>query len=82
MTPVRISFLAFVASLAACGGTPDLTCEEGNYKSAVRAPRVQAPEDLDNLRPTREMPLPTASPRDARPGGSPCLDMPPPVTGT
>jgi hypothetical protein len=77
-----MSFLALAVSLAACGGTPELTCDEGSYKSAVRAPRVQAPEDLDNLEPAREMPLPTASPRDPRPEGSPCIELPPTVIGS
>ena len=82
MMLLRTGVLAVIASLAACGGAPDLTCEEGTYKSAVRGPRVQAPEDLDSLQPTREMPLPTASPRDPRPEGAPCLDRPPTVIGS
>jgi len=82
MTLARMSLLALVASLAACGGTPDLTCDEGSYKSAVRGPRVQAPEDLDQLQPAREMPVPTASPRDSRPEGAPCIDRPPTVIGS
>jgi len=78
----RIIVFAVIAGLAACGGTPDLTCDEGNYKSAVRGPQVDAPDDLDDLDPLRAMPLPTASPQEPRPEGSPCLDMPPVVLGT
>ena len=82
MTLTRMSFLALVASLGACGGSADLTCEEGSYKRAVRGPRVQAPEDLDNLQPNREMPVPTASPRDPLPEGAPCIELPPAVIGS
>lgn len=80
MTLVRIILIACVAGLAACGGSKDLTCEEGPYKSAVLPPRVQVPEDLDSLDPLREMPLPEPSPRPDRPEGAPCLDRPPAVT--
>ena len=82
MTLARSIFLILVASLAACGGSSDLTCDEGNYKSAVRGPQVDTPPDLDDLDPLREMPLPSASPREDRPVGAPCLDMPPTVIGS
>ena len=82
MMLVRIIFLAVVAGLASCGGTEDLTCDEGSYKTAVRGPQVDTPVDLDDLNPLREMPLPAASPREPRPAGSPCLDRPPVVIGT
>lgn len=79
MTGIRIALLGVVAMMAACAGEPDLTCDESAYMSTVRAPKVQAPDDLDDLEALREMPLPTASPQEARPAGGPCLDMPPEV---
>ena len=82
MMLARLIFLVLLSGLAACGGSKDLTCDESPYKSAVRAPRVQAPADLDNLEPLREMPLPEASPQKPRPEGSPCLDRPPMTLGT
>jgi len=80
MTLVRIILIACVVGLAACGGNKNLVCDEGPYQSAVRAPRVQAPEGLDSLEPLREMPLPEPSPRPDRPEDAPCLDSPPSVS--
>ncbi len=82
MTLARSIILILIASLAACGGSKDLTCEEGSYKSSVRGPRVDTPPDLDALDSLREMPLPAASPRQDRPEGAPCLDMPPTAIGS
>ncbi len=82
MILVRIILIAVVAGLTACGGSKDLTCDEGPYQTAVLAPRVAVPEDLDNLDPLREMPLPEASPQAERPEGAPCLDRPPSVITT
>jgi len=82
MMLARLTFVFLLSGLAACGGSKDLTCDEGPYKSAVRAPRVQSPADLDTLEPLREMPLPEASPQTPRPEGSPCLDRPPVILGT
>lgn len=79
MMLARLVFIALIAGLAACGGSADLTCDEGVYKSAVRGPRVQAPDDLDALEPLREMPLPEASPQPEREEGLPCIDMPPAI---
>jgi len=77
MMLVRLLLIAAVAGLSACGGSKELTCDEGPYRDAVNAPRIQVPEDLDSLEPLREIPLPEASPRPDRPEGSPCLDRPP-----
>jgi len=76
MMLARLIFIALVSGLVACGGD-DMVCDEGPYQSAVRAQRVQSPADLDSLEQLREMPLPTASPREPRPEGSPCLENPP-----
>jgi len=80
MMLVRLILIAAVAGLAACGGSKNLTCDEGPYQEAVGAPRIQVPEGLDSLEPLREIPLPDASPRPDRPEGAPCLDRPPVVT--
>ena len=77
MMSVRLVFIFCVIGLVACGCSKNLTCDEGPYTSAVRGPRIQAPGDLDNLEPLKEMPLPAASPQPPRPDASPCLDQPP-----
>ncbi len=65
------------------GGEIDNTCDEvRTYQLAAEGRRIEVPEDLDNLDPFREMPLPEASPRPPRPKGRPCLDLPPAILGT
>ena len=65
--------------LAACGGDTMMTCDEGPYQAAIRAPKVTAPEGLDNLDPLNEMPLPEASPREEVVYDGPCLESPPQI---
>ena len=78
MILARLIFLSLIAGLTACGGQSELECEEpGVYLAAKQAPRVAAPDDLDNLDPLKEMPLPEASPQPPRPAGSPCIEKPP-----
>ena len=81
MTAVRLALgLLVIAALNACRGQMDLSCDEVSlYQLAAESERVRAPEDLDDLDPLREIPLPEASPRPDRPEGSPCLDRPPAV---
>ena len=71
----RLRSLALVGvalALGACGGTADLTCDEVQYyQTAVLTDRVVAPDDLDQLDPNREMPMPEASPRPPREPGHP-----------
>ncbi len=81
MKLARLTIIALVAGLSACGGKKNLTCDEGPYQTAERAPRVETPDGLDDLEPLKEMPLPEASPQPPRPEGSPCLDRPPIVIG-
>jgi len=78
---IRLTVLLLLAAgLHACGGSADLTCDDVQvYQLAVESKRVEAPEDLDNLDPLREVPLPEASPREALPPGSDCVDRPPKV---
>lgn len=78
MTLARLTMIALITALAGCGGSTELTCDtEASYLSAVRAPRVQAPADLDNLQEFKEMPVPQASPQVQRSADSSCLDAPP-----
>ena len=80
MILARLILLSAVAGLTACGGQSELECEEATvYLAAKQTPRVAAPDDLDNLDPLREMPLPEASPQQPRPAGSTCLEMPPAI---
>ena len=81
MTPARLMLLVCVASLTACGGTPEIECEDGNYKNAVRSSRISTPEGLDDLDRLKEMPIPAASPRPPREDDGRCLEMPPTIVG-
>jgi hypothetical protein len=77
---ILLTIIPVLAALAACGGTPELSCDEvQSYQLAVEGKRIETPEDLDGLNELREMPLPEASPRPPRPEGSPCLDLPPSI---
>ena len=77
---MRLLFpLVSVLLIAGCGGDSMMTCDEGPYQAAVRAPRVVAPEGLDNLDPLDEVPLPEASPREEGTYEGPCLESPPQV---
>lgn len=68
--------------LTACGGTPDLTCDEDSpYKNAHSSPPVKAPEGLNDLDPLKAVPLPEANPQPPRPKGKNCLDLPPEIEG-
>jgi uncharacterized lipoprotein len=72
---------SLVGMLAACGGSNDITCDDVQYyQLAEEGKRVEAPEDLDDLDPLREMALPEASPREPREAGSPCFDRPPGIS--
>ena len=77
MTMTRaLPLLALLGLSAGC--SVDLTCDEPQeYEFAQAGTRVTAPDDLDQLESSREQPIPKASPRDPRPQGSPCLDLPP-----
>ena len=79
MTVVKLLFsLALLASLVACGGSEDITCNDPSpYQLAMPGKRVTAPDGLDNLETIKEMPLPEASPSKPRSADSPCLDRPP-----
>ena len=75
----RLVLLTGVLLVAGCGGETMMTCDEGPYLAALRAPRVAAPEGLDNLNPLSEMPLPEASPREDDGYAGPCLESPPQI---
>jgi len=56
----------------------DLSCDDVEaYERAQGGARIDAPDDLDELEASKEMRVAHASPRDPRPEGSPCLDLPP-----
>lgn len=81
----RISALlaATLWAISGCGGTVDRSCDDVRiYQLAGEGKRIQVPDDLDPLDELREMPLPEASPRDERPAGAPCLDLPPNILAT
>lgn len=79
MSLARLALLALVSGAAGCGGDKVLECDSGPYMTAVRAEKVQAPEDLDDLDPLQEVPLPEASPQVPRAEDAPCLDFPPSI---
>jgi uncharacterized lipoprotein len=73
------SVLCIFACVAGCGGD-NRTCNDPSpYKFAVEGKRVDVPDDLNNVEARNEMPLPEISPRQPRPEGSPCLDLPPEI---
>ncbi|MDE0755910.1 MAG: hypothetical protein OSB26_14795 [Woeseiaceae bacterium] len=74
---VTLGILGATASMVGCGGAPD-TCEELLfYEYAESGKRIDAPDGLDGLAASRELVIPSASPREAREPGSGCLDKPP-----
>ena len=75
--------LAVLAGVAACNSNPtQKSCDEvRRYQLAEEGQRLTTPDDLDELEPLREIPLPQASPRPPRPEGSPCIDLPPSILG-
>ena len=79
---IRLALMASCLSvlLAGCGGNVgSVSCDEGPYLAAVSAPKVQAPEGLDDLDPLAEMPMPEASPQEPRPDDGRCLEQPPTI---
>lgn len=76
----RTALILLVSCLAACGGDKGtVKCDVGPYLAAARAPKVEAPDGLDNLDPLDEMPLPAASPQPPRPDDGTCLEQPPQI---
>ena len=74
--------LLLLSGLSACATDALAPCEDVyRYQLATEGKRIETPEDLDDLEPLREMPLPEASPRPPRPEGSPCIDLPPSILG-
>lgn len=79
MRPVTlITTTALAVCLSGCGS--NLTCDDPQaYQEAVEVTKIDAPDGLDGLEESREMVIPRSSPRDPRPPGSPCLDLPPTI---
>jgi hypothetical protein len=63
--------------LGACGGASTVCEKPKLYQQSQLGKRIEAPEGLDPLQPSREMTIPEASPRDPRPENAPCLELPP-----
>jgi len=63
--------------LGACGGASSVCEKPKLYQQSEPGKRIEAPEGLDPLQPTREMTIPDPSPRDPRPADAPCLELPP-----
>jgi uncharacterized lipoprotein len=63
--------------LGACGGAASVCEKPKLYQQSQLGKRIEVPEGLSPLQPDREMSIPDASPRDPRPTGAPCLEMPP-----
>lgn len=63
--------------LGACGGASSVCEKPKLYQQSELGKRIEAPEGLDPLQPTREMTIPDPSPRDPRPADAPCLELPP-----
>ena len=82
MKLLQLMLVAALFFVSGCRGGSDLKCDdEGEYQRATRAPRIQVPEDLDNLDALKEMPVPEASPQRERLNEGACLESPPIVTG-
>lgn len=70
--------LMIVVCTAFAGCAKDLTCDDvQQYQKAREGTRIDAPADLDQLEASKELTVPSASPRDPRVKGLPCLDLPP-----
>ncbi len=69
-----------VLAVSACRGDAEIKCSSGgDYQTATTAPRVQVPEDLDNLDALKEIPLPEASPQAPGSAGQECIEQPPDI---
>lgn len=81
---LRIGIVLMLAgALGACGNKGVKGCDKPQrYQESVQNDRIQAPDDLDTLDTLREMPVPEANPRQERPEGSPCLELPPRIFTT
>lgn len=81
MIAARLLTILLLSTAAGCG-TVDMSCDEQEfYELAEEGKRIEVPEGLDSLDEFKEIPLPQASPREERPEGSPCLDLPPTILG-
>lgn len=76
---VLIPALLLTLTAGCSGNGGSAACDDGPYLAAARAPKVEAPDGLDELDPLNEMPLPAASPRQPRPADAPCIDQPPQI---
>ncbi len=77
MRGLRLAAVAVsVTILGGCGGTP--ACQELQpYEQSRLGKRIEVPEGLDPLNPSRELTIPEPSPRPPRAANAPCLELPP-----
>ena len=72
--------LAGTALISGCGN--NMTCDEPQpYQASHQGVRIAAPEGMDDLQSFKELKVPEASPQQAMPEGSPCLELPPALRG-
>jgi hypothetical protein len=67
-----------VLVLAGCGGAAQVCRDEPQpYERSHLGKRVEVPDGLDPLNPSRELTIPEPSPRPPRAADAPCLELPP-----
>jgi hypothetical protein len=78
-TFIKLCAVTGLFAIGGCGSDRiDLSCDKpALYQQAVEGQNIKVPADLDNLDPTRAMPIPDAAPPKPRAAGEPCLDIPP-----
>ncbi len=67
--------------VGACGAGSNVCEKPKHYQTSQPGKRIEVPEGLDSLNSAREMAIPEPSPRDPRPEGAPCLELPPSYSG-
>ena len=78
MKTTRLIVVFASAAIASACGSSGETCEEPEfYEFAQAGKRIDAPDDLDQITPDREMVIPEASPRPPRDRSAGCIDRPP-----
>ena len=76
-TTITVALLIALLAIAGCRGGSQTCHEPQRYQSEELGERVVAPEDLDQLQSGKELKIPEASPREPRPEGADCLELPP-----
>lgn len=77
----RVSALIGAALIAGACGSSNVCEEPKHYERSQPGKRIEVPQGLDSLNSAREMTIPEPSPRDPRPEGARCLELPPSYGG-